>query len=138
MGTAHDTRPADLGDRTRAALTRNTRAGELGIHLPSDEVDEIRVVGNYLAAHPDAPQLVLDPPPSADALADFARAAGVADSAERQLDDRAGDPCVADADRGAGWRLAAHERERDRPNARRDRRARDVTDDAALTFDLVP
>ena len=141
------THPADLCARTRAALTRNTRAGELGIHLPSDEVDEIRIVSNYIAAHPDAPQVVLDPPPTADALAGFARAAGVADatatdsaggSVEGQLDDRAGDAGVADADGRAGWRLAAYERERERPKARRNSRARDATDGAALRFDLVP
>jgi hypothetical protein len=33
--------------------------GELGAHVPPDEIDELRIVANYLAAHPETPQVVL-------------------------------------------------------------------------------
>ena len=49
------------------------RAGELGAHVPPDEIDEVRIVATYLASHPDAPQLALDPPPSREALERFVR-----------------------------------------------------------------
>ncbi len=131
------TDPHALGQRTRAALSRDGRAGELGVHVPPDEVDEIRIVGNYVAAHPEAPQLALDPEPSADGLARFVRAAGVTESAERQCDDFGGDPAAADEHGGAGWRLAADERQRNRPQARRHRGASDAADGAALQLDLI-
>ena len=47
--------PADtaaLDQRTEAALKRGGRA-ELGAHVPPDEIDELRIVSNYLASHPD-------------------------------------------------------------------------------------
>ncbi|HUA71580.1 MAG TPA: exonuclease domain-containing protein [Solirubrobacteraceae bacterium] len=53
--------PADtelLDERTQAALKRGGRA-ELGAHVPPDEIDELRIVTNYLAAHPETTQLVL-------------------------------------------------------------------------------
>ena len=55
--------PADSGgleERTQWALTRAGRAGELGAHVPPDEVDELRIIANYLAAHPDTTELVLE------------------------------------------------------------------------------
>ncbi len=55
--------PADVDElavRTEAALHRVGRAGELGAHVPPDEIDELRVIASYLASHPDTPQLVLD------------------------------------------------------------------------------
>jgi len=74
----------ELKRRTDAVLAVAGRSGELGAHVPPDEVDELRIVGRWLAAHPDAPQLVLAPAPDRTALAAFARL----DSAlERQLDD---------------------------------------------------
>ena len=74
----------ELERRTAAVLAAAGRSGELCAHVPPDEVDELRIVGRWLAAHPDAPQLVLAPPPDRTALAAFARR----DSAlERQLDD---------------------------------------------------
>jgi len=74
----------ELERRTEAVLAAAGRSGELGAHVPPDEVDELRIVGRWLAAHPDAPQLVLAPAPDRIALAAFARR----DSAfERQLDD---------------------------------------------------
>ena len=38
-----------LEHRTRAALQRAGRAGELGAHVPPNEIDELRIVSNYLA-----------------------------------------------------------------------------------------
>lgn len=133
-----------LETRARAALTRQPRFAELGIHVPPGEVDEIRILGNYLAAHPEAPQLTLDPPPNARALSRFVRDAGVTAcvderlaSEERQLDDFARDVSAADGDRGTGRRLAADERQRDRPASRRHHGARDAADGAALQLDFV-
>jgi DNA polymerase-3 subunit epsilon len=54
--------PAELHERTRAALARGGRAGELGAHIPPQEIDEIRIVASYLASHPDTAQLVLGTP----------------------------------------------------------------------------
>ena len=53
--------PADSGaleERTHAALKRGGRA-ELGAHVPPDEIDELRIVSNYLASHPETAQLVI-------------------------------------------------------------------------------
>jgi DNA polymerase III subunit epsilon len=49
-----------LEERTRWALTRAGRAGEVGAHVPPDEIDELRIIANYLAAHPDTPELALE------------------------------------------------------------------------------
>jgi DNA polymerase-3 subunit epsilon len=48
-----------LEERSRAALIRGGRAGELGAHVPPDEIDELRIVANYLASHPETLQLTL-------------------------------------------------------------------------------
>jgi DNA polymerase-3 subunit epsilon len=62
----------ELRDRTTIALARGSaRRGELTAHLPVDEVDEMRIVATWLASHPLTPQLPLDPPPDAAALAAF-------------------------------------------------------------------
>ncbi len=58
----------ELAQRTSRALRRGGRLGELGAHLPPEEVDEVRIVGLWLAAHADAPQMLLDPPPPRAAL----------------------------------------------------------------------
>jgi DNA polymerase III subunit epsilon len=50
---------ATLEERTQMALRRGGRAGELGTHVPPDEIDELRIVTNYLASHPETTQLVL-------------------------------------------------------------------------------
>ena len=62
----------ELAGRTAGALTRGGRGGELGAHVPPDEVDEVRLVRSYLASHPELPQLRLDPPPRPEALGAFA------------------------------------------------------------------
>jgi DNA polymerase-3 subunit epsilon len=85
-------RPGELHVRTAAAVRAGGRAGELGAHVPPEEVDEIRIIAAYLASHPRTPVLVLDPPPAAEELAAFAA------SAERQLDDERGVPLLADGD----------------------------------------
>jgi DNA polymerase III subunit epsilon len=64
---------AGLHARTAAVLARGYRAGDLGAHLPPEEIDEVRIVETYLASHPDIPQLPLAPPPEAEALVRFAR-----------------------------------------------------------------
>ncbi len=55
--------PDELVERTATALRRGGRTGELGAHVPPDEVDEVRIMATYVASHPDTPQLPLDPPP---------------------------------------------------------------------------
>jgi DNA polymerase-3 subunit epsilon len=62
----------ELARRTAAALSRAGRGGELGAHVPPDEVDEVRLVRSYLASHPELPQLRLDPRPRAEELGAFA------------------------------------------------------------------
>jgi DNA polymerase-3 subunit epsilon len=61
----------EVCERTAAALRRGGRAGELGTHVPPDEVDEVRIVASYLASHPELPQLVLQPPPSLESVKRF-------------------------------------------------------------------
>jgi hypothetical protein len=99
-----------LAARTEAALRREGRVGEVGAHVPPDEVDEVRILGTWLASHPDAPQLMLRPAPDRHALSallDRARAAaaqaaaraaaGDAESgAEGELDDDGVDLVGAD------------------------------------------
>jgi DNA polymerase-3 subunit epsilon len=63
-----------VAERTAAALLRGGRLGELGAHVPPDEVDEVRIMATYLASHPELPRLDLDPAPSFDDLDDFVRA----------------------------------------------------------------
>ncbi len=63
--------PRDLVARTAAALARGGRAGELGAHVPPQEIDEVRIVATYLASHPETPQLSLEPAPAPEALGAF-------------------------------------------------------------------
>ena len=66
----------ELVERTNAALAKEGRIGELGAHVPPDEVDEVRIIGAWLASHPQTPQLALRPTPGRSVLTEFlARAA---------------------------------------------------------------
>jgi DNA polymerase-3 subunit epsilon len=112
----------EVHERMQAALRRGGRTGELGAHVPPDEIDEVRIVATYLASHPDVPQLALDPLPEPGALERFLRA-----SVEGEADHLRGD-LVAGRDGRAELGLAADERERDRAQPRRDGGARDLAD----------
>ncbi|MGB9183915.1 MAG: hypothetical protein WCB67_07595, partial [Solirubrobacteraceae bacterium] len=99
-----------LQQRTEAAVARGGRLGELGAHVPTGEIDEVRILGSWLASHPETAQLVLHPVPGRDALAKFLAAAapepqldlaapGRAGSGlERELDDDRADLVGADRD----------------------------------------
>src|SRR5207302_2387624 len=64
---------SEVWERTEAALRRGGRAGEVGAHVPPDEVDEVRIIATYLASHPGLPQLALDPSPTVSELVDLIR-----------------------------------------------------------------
>lgn len=76
--------------RTAAALARGGRPGELGAHVPPDEVDEVRLVRTYLTSHPDVPQIDLEPPPGTEELRGWL--------GERELHDGGRHLAIADAD----------------------------------------
>ena len=59
----------ELAQRTEAALRRDGRVGEIGAHVPPDEVDEVRLIGTWLASHPDTAVLPLRPAPTEAQLA---------------------------------------------------------------------
>ncbi|HWF35701.1 MAG TPA: exonuclease domain-containing protein [Solirubrobacteraceae bacterium] len=61
----------ELGQRTAAALSQLGGTRGVGTHVPPGEVDEVRIVANWLASHPDTPVLVLDPPPDRQGLERF-------------------------------------------------------------------
>ncbi len=63
----------ELHARTAVLLRRGGRVGELGAHVPPEEVDEVRVLGSYLLSHPHTPALDLEPAPEAGRLAAFLR-----------------------------------------------------------------
>ena len=100
---------ADLAARCVAAVRRGGRTGELGAHVPPGEIAPVRILQTWLASHPDAATLTLEPLPDPAALAQVvaaahaggeefvaaARAAGGA-SAERELGDDRGNALVAD------------------------------------------
>ena len=82
------------------------RIGELGAHVPPDEIDELRILGSWLGSHPDTPQLALRPAPGRAELEEFlhrsrqssadASSAGRSSASEGQLDDQRGDLVGAD------------------------------------------
>jgi DNA polymerase-3 subunit epsilon len=72
----------DLAERTARALSRGGRPGEVGAHVPPEEIDEVRLVRTYLASHPGLPQLVLEPHPTLQELWAF-----VDCLREREVDD---------------------------------------------------
>jgi DNA polymerase-3 subunit epsilon len=68
--------PDELVDRTERAVIRAGRSGELGAHVPPEEIDELRIVSTYLASHPDLPALALSPAPTPEAVREFAQLKG--------------------------------------------------------------
>ena len=91
---------AELVQRTRAAVARSGPAVDIGAHVPPDEIDEVRILGGWLAAHPEAWQLVLSPATAPAAILAFAaravsppapvaRSARARSGRERELDDGA-------------------------------------------------
>ena len=88
--------PDDLEEvaaRTEQAVKRAAGPGT-GAHIPPDEIDEVRILGTYLASHPDLPQLGLEPAPPPQRIEGFLRNG----SGERELDDLRGNRLVADRD----------------------------------------
>jgi hypothetical protein len=90
----------ELRHRTTLAVSRGRRAGEIGTHVPPEEIDEVRIVACYLASHPELRQLTLDPPPGEAQLRELL---------EGQLDDLGGDLVAAHDHRSADRDLAAHQ-----------------------------
>jgi hypothetical protein len=83
-----------LHERTAAAVARAGRIDELGAHVPPAEVDEVRIIGSWLASHPDTAQLPLRPTPDRETLSAFVRRAS---ALEGKLDDDRLDLVGADA-----------------------------------------
>jgi hypothetical protein len=52
---------AALAQRSARALARAGREGELGAHVPPEEVDEVRIITTWLASHPETEQRQLRP-----------------------------------------------------------------------------
>ena len=65
----------ELSERTELALRKGGRIGEIGAHVPPSEIDEVRILGSWLASHPETVQLDLHPRPDRDQLAGFIQAA---------------------------------------------------------------
>jgi DNA polymerase-3 subunit epsilon len=82
----------ELEARTERAIGRAGRVGDLAppTHVPPGEIDEVRLIGSWLASHPDAAQLALRPAPTAGELSAFLLR-------ERELDDDRRDLVGADA-----------------------------------------
>ena len=59
LGSRHLRGHRALEERTQQALRRGGYAGELGAHVPPDEIDELRIIATYLSSHPDLPQVTL-------------------------------------------------------------------------------
>jgi DNA polymerase-3 subunit epsilon len=72
----------ELRERTEAALRRSVRAGELGAHVPPDEIDELRILDTYLASHPGLAELQLHPVPSEADLREFVAATKIGSVAQ--------------------------------------------------------
>ena len=63
------------GEKSQWMKIRGGRAGELGAHVPPDEIDEVRIVATYLSSHPELPQLPLVPVPAGEQLERLVEAA---------------------------------------------------------------
>ncbi len=99
--------PQELQRRTVAALARGGRGGELGAHVPPEEVDEVRILGSYLLSHPQTPQLSLEPAPDAGQLAVFAAGAGQANGSSTTSASTPAAPTVTEVPGGASRRTKA-------------------------------
>jgi len=99
-----------VGSRTAAALARGGRLDELGAHVPPGEIDEVRIVGTWLASHPDTPQLTLRPAPDRGVLGAFLERAS---AFEGKLDDDRLELVGADGHVGPGRSLTPDERQPD-------------------------
>ena len=60
VGTQSSEDTDALEERTQQALRRGGYVGELGAHVPPDEIDELRIIATYLSSHPDLPQVMLE------------------------------------------------------------------------------
>ncbi len=74
-----------LHARTLVALSRGGRIGELGAHVPPQEIDEVRLLGSWLASHSDTPALNLYPAPTPPALARFMCEASGGEAADQSV-----------------------------------------------------
>ncbi len=72
LGLPQECDADDLHRRTLAAL-RHAPGPWTGVHLPAHEVEEVRIAGAWLAAHPETAALALDVAPTPPALARFVR-----------------------------------------------------------------
>jgi hypothetical protein len=107
----------DMARRTAQALRTGDGTGHSTWLAPQD-VEDMRTVGTWLAAHPETAELSLAPAPGREALAEFL--------GERQVDDLGAD--AAGVEHVARLRLPANEREPDRAEARRGSDAGDPAD----------
>lgn len=117
-GRVLDAGPLRSLEDLHARTVRAARgAGEPGpSFVPAAEVDEIRIVTGWLAAHPETPALSLQPVPTRARLERFLSAAGApAAASEGELDDLGGSLALAHRHGAAGLGLLAQERERDQP-----------------------
>ena len=80
LGRAARPRRAAPSARGRRCHGAGGRVGDpsSGAFVPPDEVDEVRIVAGWLAAHEDVPVLDLDDEPAPDALAGFVTSARAA------------------------------------------------------------
>jgi hypothetical protein len=96
-------------------MRRAPRIGELGAHVPPDEIDEVRILATWLASHPGTLERSLEPRPDRETLEGLLAELG---RGERELEDRRVAAGVADGDVGSRGRLAPHEGQGDRAQAR--------------------
>ncbi|MGH2914294.1 MAG: exonuclease domain-containing protein, partial [Solirubrobacteraceae bacterium] len=98
----------ELGHRTQAALARADAVVRLGAHVPPGEVDELRIVGTWLASHPDTPALVLARAPDRERLAELLAAALAAPAPARANFGRGRSGLVQDEPSGGEWQFDDH------------------------------
>jgi DNA polymerase-3 subunit epsilon len=111
----------DMARRTREALRAGDGTGHSTWLAPQD-VEDMRTVDTWLASHPGTPELALSPAPGERELTAFL--------GERQVDDLGAD--AAGVEHVARLRLPAHDRQPDRPEARRGGDAGDAADPALV------